>query len=312
MPDNLENHPTYRMFKDVSKNITNNLYQGHFHYEGAIEILENYLPLARNMNSSAFVGDIYRTLTKIEAEVGHHSQAVNYCQQAIAAYEETQNPALVSAAVCGLGELYRESGETNEAAACYHRSRSLAESVDDTRLIIYNYCNEGQLWLAEDDVDKAIDLLEKGLALVEKADWGLEYRNQLMPEILSSLSEAYTKTGTYDLAQKQAERALELARQENQLHQMAHAYQSLALIASQRNDSWVKVTDYFNESKSLWEKMGASADLGRLLVLEATYWQTQDDVSKSRACLDLAIRCFEKAGLDKELSTARDQLSQLV
>lgn len=311
MTENLENHPTYLMFREVSKNITKNLYEGHFNYEGAIDILQNYIPLAEKMESRTFVGIIHNTLAIIELELGHFSSAENYYQQAIAAYEYVQNLQRISVAVCGLGELYRKSGKIDEAIACYHRSRTLAEAGDDTRMIIYNYANEGQLWLAENDLEKAIDMLEKGLVLVEQADWKTEYRNTIMPEILSSLGEANAKLGNYDLAQSQSERALDLAQRKNQIYQMAYANQTFALIAIQRNESAAQISVYFEESKALWQKMGAVADLGRILLMEADYWQSQDDLDKYQACLEKAKDCFESTNLDNEVEAVGHQINRL-
>lgn len=312
MSTNLENNPVYQMFNEVRKNLMSNLYQGHFHYEGAISILQNYIPLAQNMESNTFVGNIYNTLAVIELELGHYAQAEAYYQDAIAAYEDTQDATRMSIALCGLGELYRESSRMTEAVECYHRSRELAEAVDDERLIIYNYCNEGQLWLAENDFNQAIQLLEKGLTIVDAAEWDIEYHTKLMPEILSSLGEAYAKTGNFKIAQKQSERALDLARRESQVHQMAHAHQTLAIIAIQQQSSESDVVMHFAEAKQLWEKMGATADVGRLYMIEADYWNEQLNDTKRQTCLEAAINCFEVAGLDKELIAARDQLNELV
>lgn len=311
MTENLENNPTYLMFNEVRTNIMKNLYRGHFNYEGAIDILQNYIPLAEEMGSRTFVGMVYHILAIIELEVGHFPGSESYYQQAIAAYEEVENLEQISVAMCGLGELYRKSGKVNDAIDCYHRSRALAEAGDDTRLIIYNYANEGQLWLAENDLEKAIDMLEKGLGLVEQADWQTEYRNQLMPEILSSLGEANAKLGNYDLARSQSEQALELAQRENQVHQIAHANQTFALIAIQRNESAAQISVYFEESKALWQKMGAVADLGRILLMEADYWQSQDDLDKYQACLEKAKDCFESANLDNEVEAVGHQISRL-
>ncbi len=312
MSTNLEKNPAYQMFDEVRKNLIKNLHQGHFHYEGAVNILQNYIPIAQNMESNTFVGNIYNTLAVIELELSHYAQAEAYYQDAIAAYEDTQDATRMSIALCGLGELYRESSRMPEAVECYHRSRELAEATDDERLIIYNYCNEGQLWLAENDFNQAIDLLEKGLTIVDAAEWDAEYHTQLMPEILSSLGEAYAKTGNFEVAQKQTERALDLARRENQLHQMAHAHQTFAIIAIQQEASEFDVAMHFAEAKQLWEKMGDTADVGRLYMLEADYWHAQLNATKRQDCLEAAINCFEVAGLDKELIAARDQLNELV
>ena len=309
--DNIETNALYKMFMHIrDKIVKHDLPQGTFQYEGAMQSIERYLPIAQSMNSELFVGQVYLALAHIEGEVGHYQSAEKYYEQAIGNYEKIEHTERLSTAYCALGEVYRRSGDVENAANCYQQSRVFAETIDDKRLIIYNCCNEGQLWFTQGETEKAIALLEQGLNLVHNVNWEVEFRNRLMPEILSSLGEAYAKLGQNELAWRQSERALELARKENQVQQIARAYQTMALIAMAENME-NEVQNFFEESKIHWEKAKATAELGRLAILEADYWKQQQNTDKVIECYSAAVKYFEATHLEHEAKNARQLLNEI-
>lgn len=309
--DNIETNPLYKMFIEVrDKIIKNDLQRGNFNYDGAIKSIERFLPIAQSMDSDLFLGNVYQALAYVENEVGHYQTAEDYYEKAIECHTQTENVERLSTAYCALGEVYRRSGDIENAAECYRQSREFAESIKHVPLMVYNYCNEGQLWLAQDNTEKAIYHLEQGLNLVHNIDWTVEYRNQLMPEILSSLGEAYAKLGQNELAWRQSERALELARKENQVHQIARAYQTMAMIAMAENME-SEVENFFAESKLHWRKAKATVELGRLAMLEAEYWKERQNTGKVIECYSDAVECFDATHLEQEAENARQLLRQI-
>lgn len=308
--DDIKKNALYKMFIQIRENIKDNLRKGNFHYESAITSLERYIPLAENMQSNVFRAEVYQSLALIEGEVGHYQTAQEYYDKAIAVLNEEEDTELLSLVYCALGEINRKAGNVDAAAEHFHHSRDLAESVNYTRLIIINYCNEGQLWLTQGDTDRAVNLLEYGLNLVHNVDWKVEYRHQIMPEILSSLGEAYVKLGNNEMAWRQSERALELALKENQVHQIARAYQTMALIAMAENMETHEIENYFTESKANWIKASATADLGHLIMIEANYWQERQNEDKLIDCYREALSCFEATHLDEEAAHVRQLLAE--
>lgn len=306
----LENHPIYKMFLEMKKGIRTNLYQGNFNHEGAIKSVERYIQIAENMQSTLFLGQVYDLLAFIESEVEHYQVADGYYRKAIELYTQEDNPEQLSIAYCALGEVHRRIGNFNDAVECFHQSMSFAQSIDYTRLIIYNYCNEGQLWLTQGDLDKAVSLLQNGLNLVHNAAWDTEYRHRIMPEILSSLGEAYARMGQNEIAWRQSERALELARKENQVQQIAQAYQTMALIAL-HEDMTDAVENYIEESRIHWQKANAKANLGHLALLEAEYWKKQQDTPRVMECYATAIDYFKAAHLLQEVENVRSLLNEI-
>lgn len=309
--DNLQDNALYKMFLNVRKGINENMYQGNFNYEAAVTNLKRYLPIAESMQSNLFRGQVYQSLALFEAELGHYQTAQDYYEKAIEFFEADENTEMLSLVYCALGEVHRRAGHVDAAAQSYHQSRDLAESIDNTRLIIYNCCNEGELWLNQGDMERAINLLEQGLNLVHNLDWKVEYRNKLMPEILGGLGEAYAKIGNNELAWRQSERALELARKENQVHQIARAYQTMALIAIAEKRASPEIENFFAESKANWTKASATAERGHLAMLEAEYWQENQNIEKTMTCYQEALSCFEATHLDEEAAHVRQLLDVL-
>lgn len=309
--DHIESHPIYRMFEEMRKGIRNNLYQGNLNYEGAIASVTRYIAIAENLQSNFFLGQVYQMLAFIEGEFEHYQIASDYYKQAIEIFTVEDHTERLTVVYCALGEINRRVGHLEEAVDCYHRSMDYARSINYTGLMIYNYCNEGQLWLAQGELDKAVSLLENGLNLVHNEAWNTEYRYRIMPEILSSLGEAYAKMGQNEIAWRQSERALELARKENQVQQIAQAYQTMALIALHEDMASHEIENFIEESRIHWQKANAKANLGQLALLEAEYWKKQNNMPKVTDCYTTAIEYFESVQLNQEANNARTLLNEV-
>jgi tetratricopeptide (TPR) repeat protein len=307
----MSNQSVLNMINQIRKRAMDDLYKGKLNYDITMPFLLRQLDILKEIGDQTQIGVFYNSLAVIELELGNYSTSHEYYHKALYAYEEAGQQGRYAATLCGLGELYRETGDVESAADCYQRSRAIAEQENDKRIVIYNYSNEGQLWLSAGQTEQAIELLETGLSVTEEARWLSDIRHKVLPEILISLAEAYARQEKYELAWENVERGLALASKSDELHQMAHAYQTKARIAIDEGRPEVEIDAYFEKSAELWRQLGMLPDLGRLLIAAGEFFVDLRKVDKAAKLFKEAGESFELAHMDDEADEARSRVSQL-
>jgi tetratricopeptide (TPR) repeat protein len=294
------------MVEQIRKQAIQDLYDGKLNYDATISLLKRQVAIVEKSGNYKIAGNVYNTLAIIELEVGNYPAARQQYEQAIAMFEAGNEQAGLAAALCGLGELHRETGNVEDASKCYRKSREIALTVDDKKLVIYNFCNEGQLWLGVGQLERAIELLEGGIDLAQNFQpWTANIRNQVMPEMLSALGQANAKLRDFKRAWQCVNRALELSTHNQELHQMAHAYEVMAFIGVQQELPAHEIATYFQKSLELWKRLGAMADLGRVRSQEGAYWLSQGKTAEAIAAYQEASVSYDTAKLHAEAEEAR-------
>ncbi|MCI0712820.1 MAG: hypothetical protein L0154_21875 [Chloroflexi bacterium] len=130
-----------------------------------------------------------------------------------------------------------------------------------------------------------------------------------LPEIYFSLAEAYARKDNHEAAWANIERGLQLASKADELHQMAHAYQSMTRIAIAEGRPDVEIEAYFEKSAELWRKMGALPDPGRLLIAAGEFMTEQKKLDRAAKFFEEASEVFDGANLGDEAADARARLA---
>jgi tetratricopeptide (TPR) repeat protein len=302
-------HPVSKMIQSVLKRVLNDMERGQLKYEPTIKLLSRQVEVAEKMGNHQLKGRVYHIMGVIEGERGHNRNAERYFAESLKAYELSGDKHRIATMLCCLGEVNRQMKNVDTAASFFTRSRQMAEEAKQSRLVVYNYCNEGQLWLGEDKIDLAMGLLETGLTIATTADWDRDTFAGLVPEVLNALAECCGKKGEFAKAWQHLERSIQLAREFDQVHQLAHAHQIMALLAILENRDTTTIEDYFATSRAQWEKLEAYSDLGHLLTMQADYWQKQGNPEKAKQLLTEAAGYYDLAELADEANEVRKRLA---
>jgi tetratricopeptide (TPR) repeat protein len=303
------NSPVVKMIQEMRTRVRKDLYSGKLNYEASTALLQRQIPIADRMNDLLLKGQIYESLGTVELELGNYEKGYNYYQESLKAFTNIEDSFRIGVMLSNLGEIYRRWGKPEEAADYYVRARELARQSGQNRLVITTYNNEGQVWLAVGQVERAIELLEMGLKISDETDWEITTRQQSVPEILSSLAEAYGRLGDYNLAWTHSTRALNIANQHNQVHQIARAYQAMAFIAIQEKREPESITDYLMMSREYWLKIGSKVELGHLMQMQGDYWMTQENPAKAIPAYMEAVQYYEDTHMHTELEKIRALLA---
>jgi tetratricopeptide (TPR) repeat protein len=307
MSDN--NNPVVKMITEVRNNIRKDLYKGKLNYESSVSTLKRHIDVVKKMDEPILLGQIYDTLGTIELERGSYQEAGEYYQQAYDAFDTAQDESRMGAMLNNLGEVYRQMGDYAKAGDLYIRSREIAIRTKRYSLIINTYNNEGQLRLANGEIEEAIRLLNRGLVVnSESGQWSVEIIQSTLPEIHSSLAKAYSLKKDYPAAWENAHRALDIATEFSQVVQMARANQTMAFIAIHDPEFTGDALQFFEQSRSLWTMLGSRVELGRLMALEGEYWASRGDQEHATQAYTEAAMLLDQAQMHQEAEVIRQRL----
>jgi tetratricopeptide (TPR) repeat protein len=254
-------------------------------------------------------GQLLETLGTIELERGNYASAEVFYQQSLAVFERIEDISRVGVMLNNLGEIRRRSGHYEEAVEYFQRAREIARKTARFSSLISTYNNEGQTWLAAGDIPRAIKLLHEGLQVhTDSGQWDVNVIQSTLPEIHSSLAEAYARQGDIAEAWEQANRALELAQEFNQVQQIARAYQAMAFINMHDPNSDDHVLDLIESSRQHWHLISGTVELGRLMAMKGDYFKARNQTQAAEEAYISAIDYLTKAQLHAEAEAIRQKM----
>lgn len=309
MTNSSQPNPVFQMIQQIREQIRKDLYAGKLQYDSSMTLLKRHLKVADEQEQHVLVGQLYETMGTIEVERGNFQDAREYYDNSLKKFEELHDVGRVGVMLNNIGEVYRRSGDVEKAPDYYIQARNIARQTSNHSLIITTYNNEGQTALAAGDLDRAIELLKQGLIThSDSGEWNLRTIKSTLPEIHSSLGEAYARQGDFAQAWKNVERALEISQEFQQVQQIAKAYQTMAFIALQDNTDSHDIPKYIEESSRHWSLLNAKVELARATVLKGDYYKSQDDLAQANKAYKTAIEYLEEAQLLHEAEKIRAKL----
>lgn len=304
-------NPLLKMVTQVRLKIRDDIYQGTLNYESATSTLNRYLDVAKKMNDLVLVGQIYETLGTIEVERSNYKQGYQLYEQSIDAFRKANDSGRVGVMLNNLGEVHRRVGNFEEALRYYSEARQASEASGRQSTVISTYNNEGQVRLALGQIDEAIAIFNEGLRInSDSGQWSRTTLQSTLPEIHSKLAEAHALKQDFAVAWQNAQRALEISEAYNQFNQLAQAYQAMAFIAMRDSARHDQCPDLFRKSRTYWERVHATVELGRLYDLEGDYWHGQANQIKANQAYQKAVTHLEKGQLVKEAQQVRNKIDR--
>jgi tetratricopeptide (TPR) repeat protein len=307
MTDHLDN-PVNKMIHEVRTKLRRDLYSGQLDYKNAVQTLKRYIEIAQQMENWILVGQLYETIGTIELERGNYQKCLELYQLSLDYFHDADDMGRSGVMLSNIGEVYRRQGRTDEAADHFTRAREVAVDAGRVTLEITTYNNEGQTWVSAGEVERGIKLIEIGLEKAHHADWDREIASDAIPEMRSGLAQAYAHKGDFEKAWEHVKLGFNLAKEYDQMQQMAYGYLSMAIIAQLDPNSQDDPAEYFRLSREHYEKISANAALGKMLIHEGNYWRDQGEKDRAQEAYREAVTRLEESGLYGEAEAVRDKL----
>jgi tetratricopeptide (TPR) repeat protein len=304
-----DNNPLVKMITEVRTKIRRDLYSGELDFDVARSTLRKYIDIAQQMDDKILAGQLHESLGTIELELGNYDEGLALYQQSHDCFKEVDDIGRMGVMLSNIGEIYRRQGRNDEAAAHFTQARQMAITAKREMLVITTYNNEGQVWIAAGDLERGIGLIETGLEKAHEADWNREVASDAIPEMRSSLAQAYAQLGDFKAAWHNVKMGFNLAKEYNQLQQMAYGYLTMAIIAQLDPDSEEDPVEYFRLSREHYEKIQANAALGQMLVYEGEYWENKGHTANAHKVYREALPLLEKSRLISDVEKVRQRLS---
>lgn len=306
-------HPFFKMVDTIIKNVFRDLESGEIDYDATITLLNRQLDIAEKNNLYELQGRIHHVMGILSAERGYFQTGRGHFQAGMEVYQLTDFKSGISTMLCCLGELCRELGEVTESAQYFHQSREIAEEIDRTYMVIYNYGNEGQLWLSIGEIERGLNLLQIGLEMAIETiqtNWNEDIVYALMPEMRIAIAEGYARQEKFTEAWAEITEAIRPAQERNNIQPLAKAHQVMAIIAIAEKKPTETIMEYFAQSRDYWQKMEASLDLAQTLTLEGDFWVGKDDKKRATTCYTEALSHYEQANKMDEANVLRAKISE--
>ena len=268
-----------------------------------------YLRLA--LASAERAGDI-REIARIHNNLGvvllnegnlrRAAESFERCAHVIEEIGDRYNLALIKV---NTGVIYYKLGDTAAALDCYNTSLRIATAIGAPLAEASARSNLGEIYRQLGRLPESIEQLLRSAELSRQMrdDLGLAEAYRQLGETYIALDRLAEAEQAYDQA-----RATAIAAGDPQAE--AIAYRVGAMLAAARGD-YDTALDNTQRSIRLLTDLGSAQELGQSMIVQATILMHEGQADAARATLEEAIRLFQKAGADADMTQAEQLLDTI-
>jgi len=194
----------------------------------AIEVTHDAFKLYNEIGFEEGISSSNLRLAEIYKKNKSYNLSENYYQKAIKFFAIKNDSLKLAASYINLGELYRETGNLDEALLCYNQINSLTENVYCNNYFSYAQGNIGLVYVAQNKLDSAEIHLHKAIEALEPL-----HDNYAVSSYLDGLAEVYFKRSQFNKAKQTSLKSLHLAQEYGLKEQIRDASLRLSTIYNQ-------------------------------------------------------------------------------
>lgn len=217
------------------------------------------------------LGGIYRLQSKIDSAVFHYEKAKEKAQ-AINYYNGQVD------AIMGLGNTYNRISDWKKAIEQFEQVIEIARKAGDTVKVASAHNNIGNTYLNQGLLENALQQYQSSLKFGDEGIRKVAFIN---------IAVVYTSLNKLDNAREYYTKALEIAKNDNNLHHMAFIYKNLGVV-EKKSKNYDKALEYYNEALAVNEKVSDNYNIseikynmGNILFEEGKYDQAIDRYRES-------------------------------
>ena len=208
---------------------------------------------------------------------------------------------MVALADNNLGGIALNQGRLDEALEFYRRALASLEQMGESLYVQGAlHVNLGHTYIRRDEVESAYPHLRTAEAYFEQArarDW--------LPEMYRHFAEAALLLGDLDQAQRQVERALDLARELSMRNEEGNNLRILARVAMARGQL-ERAQQLLDRSIAILEQVQDHYEWARSLLALAELEYQRGDLAQCSHALDRCAPVFERLGAMLELGRVQN------
>lgn len=180
-----EQAPTINFTRGYARALT--IIGNSYWYEGVFEFAQNYYLLAarqyRSIADSVGLGQVYNNMGEVNKRLGEYEKALQYLLEAASLKKADVSQAIT---LYNIGELYIVLNKTEDASRYINQSLALAQSLNDERVIAYDWWSIGRIQAREGKFAEALGNYDRAIALWKKLG-----ETRALIQTLQDLSDVY-------------------------------------------------------------------------------------------------------------------------
>ena len=188
--------------------------------DAAEKLIEQSLEIRKKTNDFAGQGYCLRALGNVSYDRNDYAKALEYYLAAAPAFEKGNDLKGLSGDYIWVGNVFNEGlHQFDKAAEYFHKSLSIAEKLNDSSLMSYNYNNLGQAYYFAKNYNQALYYYHKAKSLKEILN-----DERGLGNTLSNISSVFFDIKKYDSAKVYNNSSLSIRQKQNDKKGMASCY----------------------------------------------------------------------------------------
>lgn len=157
-------------------------------FEQAHKHAEDNFKLSKELNNPKFIATAYYINGWLHMHKGEMASAIeNYTKSLKIREELNDNPYDLAHSLFGLGYVYRNLGELDNAFSCLNRCKKIREKIGNQQDIVWTILNLGDVYFAKNEIRNAQDCYDESTLISQSMDY--TYGNIVSLRRLSSVYE---------------------------------------------------------------------------------------------------------------------------
>ena len=231
---------------------------------------------------------------------GEKESALQYLSEGKSLAEKIDDKRLLIRAMNSLGIYYNDRGNNVVSSDYYLKCLSLASEIKDTLGMLRPYVNLSGIYMDQDRPEKTIEYALTGLKLARDS------KNQLGEAyLLNNIAIAYNATGEIDEAKKYLLQAISLTRKLGEPEAIARNHSNLCDIYTQLEE-YQTAEKHCQSADSILSRLDAPRSQMLFALTYGDYFIATDQTSKALKQADKALKLGEGAALSIHLGDVYD------
>lgn len=199
------------------------VYQYKEDYQAAAAHYLNSLPLFEQIGDKQSLSSLYGNLCGLYRNLDQPTKAIFYARKALNVAETLRDEYVIGQANNNLGNALMDTGNFNEARACFNRAYNIGIKTNDMNMQETSLINLGDLLSKNKDPESYIPVFKRALPLADSL--GDVYGKSL---VLQGIASGLFRQKKFEAAKEQAEQSLQYAHNNGQKETESKALQLLS------------------------------------------------------------------------------------
>jgi two-component system NarL family sensor kinase len=255
--------------------------------------LRNYLnavKLFEDHNDISGAANVYIELSVLLRKHNDMNLAITYLNEAIDLFNKNSDLNGIANSYNNLGIVYESKNELDSALLWYSNALKLYESLPDANLgVSYSLCYLGGVYAMQKEYEKALDVLNKSLALRLALD-----DKYAICQSYTALAECYSSKGEYNNAIINFKKSIDIAKEIHFPDILQYNYEQVANIY-QQTDNYKDALEYYSLYQSVKDSLYTNAQMSQIEELKSKFESDKKEqklalANKENALKDLELR----------------------